>query len=301
MRFLCCLHVILYLSLFSHLFQKLSATNASSSSSSSLDALLQDYSFRAIVGRPRTGILYEATVPTNLSTIKLSAIRLRSGSLRSRGLSVFKEFEIPKGLIFNPYVKRLILVYQNLANLSHLHYPPLSGYDYVAPVLGLLAYDAMNLSAVNLPKLDLRVTKEPIKIDFSVLEVIPKGSVAKCVSFDSKGVASFSDSVKPGNTCVTNRHGHFSVVVKKKKKKIYGLKFETLIIVGSVLGGLFMLGLVLCFVMRCWSFKKKEKRREMEREGETGEALRMTYVGETRAPTASTTRTQPMLENEYTS
>ncbi|KAJ0249510.1 hypothetical protein HA466_0149910 [Hirschfeldia incana] len=298
----------LQLLLFLHLFQKLSAqlppTNATS-----LDALLQDYSFRAFV-RPRTGILYDATtVPSNLTGIKLSAVRLRSGSLRKHGVSSLKEFTIPTGVIVKPYVTRLVLVYQNLANYSQLYYP-LSGYDYVAPVLGLLAYDAKNLSAVNLPELELTASEDPIRIGFTDLERIPQGSSAKCVSFDLRGKASFKDSVQPGNTCETDRQGHFSVVVKsvasapspsegRKEKKSSEDSARTWIIVGSVVGGLILLGLLVFIVLRCRSYKKEEKIREMERAGETGEALRMTQVGETRAPTATTTRTQPMLETEY--
>ncbi|KAL9828027.1 hypothetical protein AtNW77_Chr3g0163771 [Arabidopsis thaliana] len=297
MGFLRCLQLLLLLFLSLRL-QKLSAQSSSpnASSSSSLDALLQDYSFRALL-RPRTGILYEATtVPSNLTGIKLAAMRLRSGSFRKRGVTPFNEFSIPSGVIVKPYVTRLVLVYQNLAN------------SLTCITL------CLNLSALNLPQLDLRVSNDPIRIDFSDLERIPQGSSAKCVRFDSKGEASFSDSIQPGNTCETEHQGHFSVVVKsvasapslappgiesKKKKKSSDSNSKTWIIVGSVVGGLILLGLLLFLVLRCRNYKKQEKMREMERAGETGEALRMTQVGETRAPTATTTRTQPMLETEY--
>uniref|UniRef100_A0A1J3K8U4 Receptor-like protein kinase n=1 Tax=Noccaea caerulescens TaxID=107243 RepID=A0A1J3K8U4_NOCCA len=310
MGFLCSLHLLLSLCSYRLLSAQSPPTNATSSS---LDSLLQDYSFRAFV-RPRTGILYDATAPSNLTGIKIAAMRLRSGSLRKRGVSSFKEFSIPKGVIVKPYVTRLVLVYQNLADFSHLYYP-LPGYEYVAPVLGLLAYDAKNLSAINLPELELRASNDTIRIDFSDLERIPQGSSAKCVSFDSQGKPSFSESIQPGNTCETDRQGHFSVVVKSVEsapspappesekrdgqKKSSGSNSKTWIILGSVVGGLILLGLLLFLVLRCRNYKKQEKMREMERAGETGEALRMTQVGETRAPTATTTRTQPMLETEY--
>ncbi|KAL0900595.1 hypothetical protein Bca101_084556 [Brassica carinata] len=310
MRFLCCLQVLLFL-----LSYQLSAQSPPTNATSSLDSLLQDYSFRAFV-RPRTGILYDATVPPNLTGIKLSAMRLRSGSLRRRGVSSLKEFTIPKGVIAKPYVTRLVFVYQNLANFSRSYYP-LPGYDYVAPVVGLLAYDAKNLSAVNLPELEITASRDPIRIDFSDLEPIPTrggGGSVQCVRFDSRGRASFSDSIQPGNACETVRQGHFSVVVKsvpsapspapapapdEKKKKSSESNSRTWITVGSVLGGLVLLGLLLLLVLRCRSYKKQERMKEMERAGETGEALRMTQVGETRAPTATTTRTQPVLETEY--
>ncbi|KAG2294986.1 hypothetical protein Bca52824_041655 [Brassica carinata] len=291
--------------LFLHLFQKLSAQSPSpptNVTSSSLDSILQDYSFRAFVN-PRTGILYDAASPSNFTGIKLAAMRLRSGSFRKYGVHSLKEFSIPTGVTVKPYVTRLVLVYQNLANYSQFYYP-LPGYDYVAPVLGLLAYDAKNLSAVNLPEMELTALNGPIRISFADLERIPQGSGAKCVSFDSRGKATFKDSVQ--NTCETVKQGHFSVVVKSvasapspKKEKRSEDSAKTWIIVGSVVGGLILLGLLVCLVMRCRSYKKEEKIREMERAGETREALRMTQVGETRAPTATTTRTQPMLETEY--
>ncbi|CAG7882312.1 unnamed protein product [Brassica rapa] len=305
MGFLFSLQVLLFLSLSQKLSAQPPPTNVTSSS---LDALLQDYSFRAFV-RPRTGILYDAAAPSNFTGIKLAAMRLRSGSFRKYGVSSLKEFTIPTGVVVKPYVTRLVLVYQNLANYSQFYYP-LPGYDYVAPVLGLLAYDAKNLSAVNLPELELTALNDPIRIGFTDLERIPQGSGAKCVSFDSRGKATFKDSVQ--NTCETVNQGHFSVVVKsvasapspsegrkKKKEERSEDSAKTWIIVGSVVGGLILLGLLVCLVMRCRSYKKDEKIREMERAGETGEALRMTQVGETRAPTATTTRTQPMLETEY--
>ncbi|KAJ4893154.1 hypothetical protein Rs2_19948 [Raphanus sativus] len=317
--FLCGLQVLLLL--LSHQLSAQSPHPPPPTNASSLDSLLQDYSFRAFLRRPRprTGILYDAaaTVPPDLTGIKLSAMRLRSGSLRRRGVPSLKEFSIPKGVIVKPYVTRLVFVYQNLANFSRLYYPPLSGYDYVAPVVGLLAYDAKNLSAVNLPELEITASKDPIRIDFSDdLEPIPQGGGSvQCVSFDSKGKASFRDSVPPGNACETERQGRFSVVVKsvasapspspappppeKEKKKRSESNSRTWITVGSVLGGLVLLGLLMFLVLRCRSYKKRERMKEMERAGETGEALRMTQVGETRAPTATTTRTQPVLETEY--
>lgn len=78
-----------------------------------LDALLQDYVYRAFV-HPRTGVVFDGTVPLNLTGIKVSGMRLRSGSLFKRGVHSYKEFGIPKGVVIQPHVKRLVLVYQNL-------------------------------------------------------------------------------------------------------------------------------------------------------------------------------------------
>ncbi|KAF8396976.1 hypothetical protein HHK36_018614 [Tetracentron sinense] len=78
-------------------------------------SILQDYAFRTFTN-PRTGILYHGNVPSNLTGIEISAMRLRSDSLRTRGVKGYNEFEIPEGVVVQPYVERLVLVYQNLGN-----------------------------------------------------------------------------------------------------------------------------------------------------------------------------------------
>ncbi|KAA8543625.1 hypothetical protein F0562_021629 [Nyssa sinensis] len=153
-------------------------------SARALDSLLQDYAFRAFLP-PKTGIPYNGRVPSNLTGIKVSALRLRSGSLRKRGFSSFKEFHIPIGVVEQPYVERLVLVYHNLQNWSSLYYP-LPGFTYLAPVLGLLAYDASNLSASDLSELDIRASQNPILITFFNAS---SGLSPKCVYFGLDGLA----------------------------------------------------------------------------------------------------------------
>ncbi|KAF8364670.1 hypothetical protein HHK36_033350 [Tetracentron sinense] len=282
---------------------------ASRDSARSLDALLQDYAFRTFTN-PRTGILYHGNVPSNLTGIEISAMRLRSGSLRTRGVEGYNEFEIPEGVVVQPYVERLVLVYQNLGNRSVVYYP-LQGYTYLAPILGLLAYNASNLSATNLPELDIRASDKPISIKFMDVKLVPEGSAAKCVWFDlqGQGQVEFSNVVS-GNICSTVKHGHFSIVVESnvpppapspgggRKKKS---KSKVWIIVGSVVGGfvlLILLGFLVFWVRR---FKHRKKLEKMEKAADVGEALQMTSIGNTRAPVAMGTRTEPVLENEYVS
>lgn len=284
------------------------------SSAQTLDALLQDYAYRSFV-RPRTGIPFDGVVPSNLTGIHISAMRLRSGSLRTRGVPMYKEFKIPTGVLEQPYVERLVLVYQNLGNWSMVYYP-LPGYMYLAPVLGLLAYDASNLSAKNLPELDITASGQPISIEFSDVKTVPGGSVAMCVWFDLHGLVNFSNVVS-GNKCSTVEQGHFSIVTKfaspspspvspappnvrptpngrgkKNDSKVW-------IIVGSVLGGfvlLILLGILIIWVRR---YKQRKRMQQMEKAAEVGEALHMASIGSTRAPAAMVTRTQPTLETEY--
>ncbi|KAJ0088128.1 hypothetical protein Patl1_31615 [Pistacia atlantica] len=292
------------------------AQSSTGPSARALDALLQDYAYRAFA-RPKTGVTYDGFVPSNLTGIQIAAMRLRSGSLRNRGVQTYKEFHIPIGVIEQPYVERLVLVHQNLGNWSNTYYP-LPGYSYLAPVLGLLAYDAVNLSAKNLPELDIRASADPISIRFQdIMSEAPEGSVPKCVWFDLHGLTNFSN-VASGNTCLTVEQGHFSIVVesiapspspvspipppggggapkgegKKSNSKVW-------IIVGSVLGGLALLGLLAFLIIWVRKYKHRKKMQQMEKAADLGEALRMTPVGETKAPAATVTRTQPTLENEY--
>ncbi|GAA0186075.1 hypothetical protein LIER_33363 [Lithospermum erythrorhizon] len=288
-------------------------------SPSGLDSLLQDYAFRAFGKRAKTGIVYDGIVPSNLTGIKVAALRLRSGSMRRRGVKSFKEFEIPIGLIEQPYVERLVLVYHNLGNWSELYYP-LPGYTYLSPVLGMLAYNAYNLSAKDLPELDLRASKEPMRINFSFSQTTNQEASPKCVHFDLDGSPEF-DNVVDKNACFATKQGHFSIVVEvggaapapaprngapgnggnhgrgdgdgKNRKKVYA-------IVGSVVGGMVclvvLLGCLFICLKRC---RDRKKRGKMEATADLDVPLRMAIVGNTKAPVASEIRTRPMLEDDY--
>ncbi|KAG1338180.1 hypothetical protein COCNU_04G004860 [Cocos nucifera] len=271
-------------------------------SARSLDALLQDYAYRAFV-HPRTGTPYDGQVPSNLTGIKIAALRLRSGSLYRRGVRMYKEFQIPTGVIVQPYVKRLALVYQNLGNWSSTYYN-LSGFTYLTPVLGLLAYDAANLSATNLPELTVVVLKSPILINFTNVTPVPG---ARCVHFDLSGLPVFGDLVS-SNVCSTSQQGHFSIVVNAstiapppapRPGHAKGHKSKVWKIVGDAVGG--FIALVLLALLVAWMVRYGQKRKmvEMERRADVGEALQMARVGNTQAPVALGTRTQPVLENEY--
>ncbi|KAK9057826.1 hypothetical protein SSX86_022664 [Deinandra increscens subsp. villosa] len=280
-----------------------------------LDATLQDYAYRAFI-RPRTGIPFDGIVPPYLTGIKISAMRLRSGSLYRRGVETFKEFKLPVGLREQPYVERLVLVYQNLGNWSTTYYS-LPGYIYLAPVLGLLAYNGSDLSASNLPELDLWASEEAITIKFGKVSPIPVGSVAKCAWFDLNGQVNFTKLLS-GNVCSTTEQGHFSIVAesavppvpvppappesappkhtpttrKNNEARIWG-------IIGSVTGGTALLVLLALFILWAWRYNKRKRMRELERAADAGEALRMTRIGSMRAPFALATRTMPNFESDF--
>lgn len=278
-----------------------------------LDSLLQDYAYGAF-DRPRTGNPYDGAVPSNLTGIKVAVLRLRCGSLRTRGFHGYKEFDIPTGVIVQPYVKRLAFVYQNLGNWSSFYYP-LQGYTYLAPVLGLLAYSAANLSAIGLSELDIFASSSPISIKFTDVRPVLSGFTAKCVKFDLNGTTEFTDLIS-GNVCVTFRQGHFSIVVNSSgiapspspapapaqypiPSPGKGHKSKVWKVVVSVVGG--FVGLLLLILLVAWlaSYRKKKKLMEMQKREEVGEVLQMGQVGNTRVPVAPMTRTQPAIENDY--
>ncbi|XP_045790681.1 uncharacterized protein LOC123885440 [Trifolium pratense] len=292
----------------------------STAKANSLDSILQEYAYRALV-KPKTGTIYNATtqLPSNFTGVTLAALRLRSGSLTRYGVPNYNEFQIPKGLVQTPYVKRLVLVYQNLGNnnnWSSNYYPLPPNHTYVAPLLGLVAYNGSDLSATNLSHLSLNASGDPIIVRFRDVKSPPPGTLPKCVCFDLFGSSHFTN-VTGGNTCSTFQQGHFSIVIHstlppppitisplpspQKESKSSSNKKKVWIIVGSVLLGGFasltLLSLLVLWVLRC---KQTKKIQEMERAADSGEALRMTSVGNTKAPTASHTRTLPTIENEYT-
>ncbi|KAK1412471.1 hypothetical protein QVD17_33751 [Tagetes erecta] len=283
-----------------------------------LDAVLEQYAFSAFVN-PKTGVEYNGIVPKNLTGIKIAALRLRTGSLFTRGVSMYKEFRIPKGVIEQPYVQRLVFVYQNLGDRSEIYYH-LPGYMYLAPVLGLLAYNGTDLSSENRPELEIQASDEPIYIDFGSVRPAPHGSKPMCVWIDLHGQVNFT-SVVSGNRCSAFKQGHFSIVVKSKPVppssapvspqvppatsevvkpgKNGGIDSKIWVYVIYVAGGCVLL--VLLAVLGLWicGYKKRKKTRKMERAAEGGEPLHMTMIGGMKAPAAMVTRTQPTLETEY--
>ncbi|XP_039771263.1 uncharacterized protein LOC120639480 [Panicum virgatum] len=288
-----------------------------------LDATLQDYAFRAFE-RPRTGIVYNATLPANLTGIALSAVRLRSGSLRRKGFADYFQFDVPTGVVVQPHVERVVLVYRNLGSSSD-HYYPLSGYPYLAPVLGLPAYDAANLSAVGLQELNIVASGSPISVTFSNVRAVPSGSAPpRCVVFDLNGVPLLRD-VEATNVCSTYRQGHISIVVNSSEiapapappgsisppipppggtrircstARAKGNSKAWKIAV-SVVGAAIALGLLAVLLLCLVRYKRDKKLEVMERNAEVGETLRMAQVGRTQAPVALGTRTQPVIENDY--
>eukprot|EP01018_Ginkgo_biloba_P019883 Gb_05420 [translate_table: standard] len=319
---------------------KLVTTGSMSSNASqrSLDSVLQDYAFK-VFKHPKTGIIYDGTVPTNLSGMKVDAVRLRSGSLRRYGI-LYNEFDVPTGVEVKPYVRRLVLVYQNFVNWSSVYYNQ-PGFQLIAPVLGLLAYNASNLSATNLHELNIVATKKPILIRFTNVS-FTSGLTPMCIFFDLNGTVSLSNVTSP-NVCSTFYQGHFSLVTESLapspvptpsplrppsppaitppspsgfipypspgapnvtpgpvSEAPTGKTSNTWkIAVGSSIGGVIALVLLGFFCIGLFKYREKANITQMEHQADQAEALQTSMIAGSRAPTAAGTRTQPLLENEY--
>lgn len=282
-------------------------------SARALDSLLQNRAFKSL-SNPRTGVIYPGLVPTNLTGIGISALRLRSGSLRRRGFKNYSQISIPIGVIEQPYVERLVLVYHDLRNWSTLYYP-LPGFVYLAPLLGLLTYDGSNLSADYVPELDIRTTKDPILVEFNGLEFVPYEGSPKCVYFGLDGSVEF-DNVMNGNFCAVTKQGHFGIVVeyvapspsptvepptssgddytKMSKRRIYECIW---VVIVSVIGGGIFVGVLVLYVRKC---RQRKKIKGLDRIAQGGVALGTKEVmGVSRVPMAMGTRTKPVLENRW--
>lgn len=331
------LQLIIIIIIFSILPSHLEGLNSTTSttqepfneSSRLLDLLLRDYTlnfFKNQHNSIKTGVLRHVHLPSNYSGIKLDAVRFRCGSLRRYGAQV-QEFHIGMGAILEPCSERLVVVRQILAsNWSEIYYKnyDLSGYRLVSPVLGLLAYNALNdvvfgnnVSSSYQISLLLEGTKDPSTVYFGNVSgpsTIERTFLNKpmCVTFGLDGKVTFAGEVKPF-VCPVKTNGHFGLVVtddprpegggetEMKKEKIGRWRSVVGGLVGSVTVGVVLLALVVAAaIVTAKKRRRRAKREEMERKAYEEEALRVvTMVGHSRAYVASATRTLPgFMEHE---
>ncbi|XP_022736803.1 uncharacterized protein LOC111289765 [Durio zibethinus] len=261
-------------------------------SNDSLDTFLQDFAFRALVRhRPQTGALYKASLPANLSGVEVSIARIRSRTLWKKGANL-SSFHFPSRTVPVPHVRRLAIVYQNLGNWSS-HYYNVSGYSMISSVVGFMVFDASNYKAKSLRIVSLDTMGKPILIHFSNLKY-PDGmnsAAARCAAFNTNGTVHFSDMVLP-NVCYTSDQGHFSVVVRLERKQRPWYPW----VIGAVLG---FAGLVLTgyFGLVFVRLLKTKRIQAMERQADEGVIFDSIWVGSSKMPSATVTRTPPVLEN----
>ncbi|KAF9614848.1 hypothetical protein IFM89_020945 [Coptis chinensis] len=267
------------------------------------DPVLGRYAFQSYNKHNKTGFLYNVRLPANLSGIGVDTVRFRCGSLRRYGAQI-REFSLAMGVTVHPCLERVLIVRQNLGEQwSPLYYDAynISGYQLVSHVLGLVAYDASNLSSTRPYEVGLFAEETPIKIDFSKVAKINSTNIrVLCASFDSDRKISISPQASP-NVCVTEKNGHFGLVIETlqsppESTRVSGLKIIIVSTIGGALAA-FLLGLLVRALLV--KVKKRSQLVEMERKAYEEEALQISMVGHVRAPMASGTRTQPRLEHDY--
>ncbi|KAG9448362.1 hypothetical protein H6P81_014490 [Aristolochia fimbriata] len=278
--------------------------------SDSLCAALRDYAFDVLRGpHIHSGVLYRVPLPANYSGVRVNVTRLRIGSFWARGVK-HGSFRIPPFVQPMPYARRVAIVYRDLGSWSSSFYD-VPGYSLAAPVLGFLIYNATSYSNNGSieQQLDLRVLGAPISVDFSEFAP-PKGwnSLAKCVMFHRGRVPYLTEMTFP-SVCLTANQGHFSVVIPsalplapspsplppRKKKKEWNM--WAIAVTVSAVAGLILFGLIAFAVFK---IAKRKKIGEMERRADEGEVLGSHWIGGSKLPSATSLRTQPVLEQEFT-
>ncbi|KAJ3683386.1 hypothetical protein LUZ60_013613 [Juncus effusus] len=271
----------------------------------SLESTIQNQTFQ-VLSEGRTGKVYTVQGAENLSGVSGSAIRLRSKAIWIRGVNL-GPFIIPSKTFPRPYKRRIALVYQNWGNLSSSYFNATQGYELIAPVMSLLAYDAssLNTSLSNVSRLEITTFGGPIYVNFSkIMSLNGSDTGIKCISFESNGSMRLQGNLSE-NSCRVNGTGHFAiaiqtrvlgpgqaVVVNEQKGDV-----KRIWIIGCLIGviGLILIGLVAIGFVK---LARKRRMEEMEREREDGEILADLIVGDSRLPCASMCRTKPIIENE---
>ncbi|KAL3622194.1 hypothetical protein CASFOL_033605 [Castilleja foliolosa] len=260
----------------------------------SLNSFLYNYAFSNIVPRPRTGQLYNVSLPANFSGIEISIIRLRTHSLWQNGLNL-STFQVPPRALPLPFTNRVDFLYQNLGNWSTFYYN-VPNYTFVAPVIGLLSYDA-NISSTRRGLIELNLTRDdPIIVRFKNLVLGGDGRM-KCVRFGTNETLEFTE-LTLGRSCVGRGDGHFSVVVPRKNEENRESKFKWWI-VGIAIGGFVGVILVILIGVYVYKFIKWKKVWKMEKHSGESEGLSTVWIGNSKMPTASGIRTQPSFGDSY--
>ncbi|KAF5947205.1 hypothetical protein HYC85_013162 [Camellia sinensis] len=256
-------------------------------SDESLDVLLQDLAFKALLQhRPHTGALYKASLPANLAGMEISVVRLRSKTLWNRGAN-FSYIHIPlRSTLPMPHVKRILIVYTDLGNWSSYYYK-IPGYSLVSSVVGFMAYDASNVSSNGVTKISLDTTGKPMEIRFRDLTFPQDRIRRRCAMFSADGMVYLSD-LSTENVCSSRNQGYFSIVAPLKRKKTVRKGF----VLGFV--GVVLVCVVGIVVVKFVAAKKIHK---MEREAGEGEELETIWIGTSKMFSAAVTRTHPDLED----
>ncbi|KAL2336118.1 hypothetical protein Fmac_010564 [Flemingia macrophylla] len=261
----------------------------------SLDAFLCKQANKEIEN-PRTGVLYNVSLPSNFTGMQISVVRLRSFSLWMRGMN-YSFFNLPPRSVSQSSAKRIVILFENLGYWSS-HYYNVSNYTMVAPVFGVMAYSSSE-SAFIYQNIGFTIRGDPIRIRFPPVEQHGKNSTPICAKFSFGGLVKFRNMTKP-YVCEARGQGHYTLVVPSSPKESYtrshSKRFTKWWVLGFVIGfvGLVILVLILLALVK---EAKRRRIRKLERNS-SGELFDTFWIGETKLPLASSIRTQPILENE---
>ncbi|XP_076913063.1 uncharacterized protein LOC143571553 [Bidens hawaiensis] len=266
------------------------------SSSTLLDDLFQEYAHKSLPTRPQTGVLYNASLPSNFTGVEVSMVRLRWDSFRRKGAN-YSGFLMPPQIFAYPYFTRIDIVYSNLGSRSSDYYS-VPNHTLVAPVVGFNIYGSPGQNG-NLTKLNLTLFGGPVLVQFP-----PVPQKAKCVTFYSNGTFEMSNvtNVTQQDTCTVRDQGHFSMVVELPSTSTPNDKERTKLwrwwVFGFGVGvlGLLLIGFIAFMMVRIFRMRNIGK---MEKEAEKNEVLDTTNVGQSKMPIATVIRTQPVIENDY--
>ncbi|KAF8087219.1 hypothetical protein N665_0595s0029 [Sinapis alba] len=301
----CCLVLLLYTNLFSSTTTS-SPIRINSTTSvlnvtlpHSLSQSLEDLALKTLANQHHTGSLYRAVLPKNLSGIEVSIVRLTGKSLWNAGAR-FSNVLIPARSVSVPPARRVAIVYQNLGNWSN-HWYNVPGYRLITSVLGFRVLDVSDQD--NVKEISLKM-ENPVKILFSDLSDEKMLSRVSCVSFkaqhEDKEAARISRMILPG-VCYGSSHGDYSVIepLEKDKKVVLWRTRWWLLMLGLVLGFgvLWFLGFLCTVGLRILRTKKIQVM--MEREANDGEVFKSRWVGGSKMPSATVTRTLPESESGF--
>ncbi|GAB4861645.1 hypothetical protein Ancab_036897 [Ancistrocladus abbreviatus] len=271
-----------------------------------LDDFLYNHTY-AVLPKHRTGVLYNISLPPNFSGMEVSVVRLRSSTFWARGAN-FSVFGIPPRVLPRPYVKRLAILYENLGNWSSSYYE-LPGYIFLTPVVGFRAFDASNSTRSMNPKLNLTLHGDRISIRFPQIQLPEKNVIVKkCVRFDPSGSIELSSMVGP-SLCSTKDQGHFCIAAPRHVPSSSPPSLPSSLsarrfalwewgVIGFI-AGLIVLILLIVIITVCCKALGSKKIRGMEKQANKSEALSITWIGTSKMPSATMTRTQAALEIDY--
>ncbi|KAL2631939.1 hypothetical protein R1flu_016625 [Riccia fluitans] len=269
-----------------------------------LNQQIQVAAFQSFPNRVRTGTVYNATLPGNLSSVvDVQMVRFRTGKLRRTGFQ-YQQVNLPVGVTVDEFPVHVVLVYRYFKGFS-LHNIS-TGEEFVAPVVGVYVYNGSNLTTSGpLPELTVSVLSQRIEFTTASNLNITQGTNVTCVLYNDTGftgVSNITSTSLSSRTCSWDTLGDFALLVPRTMGSS-GSDSDNAwkIAVGAVAGAIVLLGLLTLLVLAAVKYREKAKFDKMERVADHGETLNHTLIAGGRAPAAASTRTKPVLEDDYPS